>query len=39
MLRPAAAKASPAGYIQADPVVAGDEAFPQESFFFLVMEG
>jgi len=31
--------ASPAGYIQADPVVAGAEAFPQESFFFLVMEG
>jgi len=31
--------ASPAGYIQADPVVADAEAFPQESFFFLVMEG
>jgi hypothetical protein len=29
----------PAGHIQADPAAAGAEAFPQESFFFLVKEG
>jgi hypothetical protein len=28
-----------AGHIQADPASAGAEAFPQESFFFLVKEG